>query len=257
MAEIIGGTVIQRSFVGREAANIIHVATVPLAELGIDSEEPRTIVSELLGIPRSNVLEDDNYRQIIDRLRHFPPDYFSPFWHPRTERYFQRIHDSLERKDDSNKDFLSDFLNTVSGGTAAGSFFQPWPVLLEPGFQKGLEVNPDVLALAMQCVASRAFRTRSSVEFVQQVLTYDIPLGQSPKVKADSLLELLETSKKMCVAPLALGGAQGVTQLTQGNYVAALLTTGTAGIMTLVLIGTVSVGTLIVQKVAQARAKNL
>jgi len=233
------------------------VATVPLAELGIDSEEPRTIVSEVLGIPRSTVLDDDGYRQIIDRLSQFPPDYFSPFWHPRTELYFQHIYDSLKRKDDSNRDFLSDFLNTVGGGPAAGSFFQPWPVLLEPDFRKGLDVNPDVLAIAMQCVASRAFRTRNSAQFVQEVLTYDIPLGQSPKVKADSLLELLETSKKICVAPLALGGAQAVNQLAQGNYVAALLTTGTAGVMTLVLIGTVSVGTLIVQKVAQARAKNL
>jgi hypothetical protein len=109
----------------------------------------------------------------------------------------------------------------------------------------------------MQCISSRALRSYESESFIQEVLGYDIPLGQSPKVKADSLLELLETSRKFCVAPLALGGAQAVTQLTQGSYVAALLTTGTAGVMTLVLIGTVSVGALIVQKVAQARARNL
>lgn len=42
MGEVIGGTVIQRSFVGRETANIIHIATVPVSELGIISEEAGT-----------------------------------------------------------------------------------------------------------------------------------------------------------------------------------------------------------------------
>ena len=88
MGEIIGGTVIQRSFVGREAANIIHIATVPASELGISSEEPEHILAEVLGIPVSNVLDGEDYRRVIDRLRDFPPDYFFPYWgHPRFHRY--------------------------------------------------------------------------------------------------------------------------------------------------------------------------
>lgn len=53
------------------------------------------------------------------------------------------------------------------------------------------------------------------------------------------------------MAPLLGGGAQAITQLGQNNYVGALLTTGTASAMTLMLIGTVSVGTILVQRVAQ------
>jgi len=110
--------------------------------------------------------------------------------------------------------------------------------------------------LPLQCLAARLSLDRRSEEFIQEIYRYDIPLAQSPSVKADNLLQLLETSKKYCIAPLAVGGPQAVTQLAQGNYVAALLTTGTAGAMTLVLLGTVAVGAMIVQRVAQARAKS-
>jgi hypothetical protein len=137
MGEIIGGTVIQRSFVGRESANIIHVATVPLAELGMDTEEPRTVVSELLGIPRSNVLDQEDYGRILERLRRFPPDYFFPFWHPRSDRYFQKVFNSLEgKKEEGNKELLTDFLATVSGATALANLIQPWPFHLTDGDSK-------------------------------------------------------------------------------------------------------------------------
>jgi hypothetical protein len=254
MGEIVGGTVIQRSFVGREAANIIHVATVPISELGIDSEEPEIILAEVLGIPVSNVLDDSNYRRVIELLRSFPPDYFFPYWHPRTHRYFDQLYDSLHQESES-KELFTDFLATVGNPSPLANAFQPWPFFVEPEFREKIEVSQEVLSAAMQCIASRPMRSHQSAQFIREVFSYDIPMGQSPSVKSDSLLQLLETSRKFCVAPLALGGAQAVTQLTQGNYVAALLTTGTAGVMTLVLIGTVSVGALIVQKVAQARAK--
>jgi hypothetical protein len=59
MGEIIGGGVIQRSFVGREAAYIIHIPTVPLSELGVDTEVLEEVIAEVLGIPVTNVLTDD------------------------------------------------------------------------------------------------------------------------------------------------------------------------------------------------------
>lgn len=254
MGEIIGGTVIQRSFVGREATNIIHMATVPISELGIAAEDPELILAEVLGIPASNVLDDQSYRKVIDRLRGYPPDYFFPYWgHPGFHRYVDRLHDSL-RGDDTPTELFTDFLATVGEPGSINGAFQPW--LFIPAFEarEEFELNPQALAAAMQCIASRANRSAQSVEFIHEVLSYDIPVGQSPSVHSDSLLRLLETSRKFCVAPLALGGAQAVSQLAQGSYVAALLTTGTASVMTLVLIGTISVGTLIVQRVAQSRA---
>ncbi len=255
MGEVVGGTVIQRSFIGREAANIIHIATVPVSELGISSEDPERILAEVLGIPVSNVLDDNKYRNVIRYLRGYPPDYFFPYWgHPRFHRSADRFYEAL-KSEGSPTELFTDFLATIgepSGANGLQSFgFFPYQELSQE-----IEINPQALASALQCIGSRANRSSQSEGFIQEVLGYDIPMGQSPKVESDNLLQLLETSRKFCVAPLALGGAQAVTQLVQGSYVAALLTTGTAGAMTLVLIGTVSVGALIVQRVAQSRAKN-
>lgn len=256
MGAVIGGTVIQRSFVGREAANIIHIATVPVSELGITSEEPERILAEVLGIPASNVLDDESYRNILYRMREYPPKDFFPYWeHPRFERYVERLYDLL-RSDGTSTELFTDFLATVGDPTSTGGAFQPWMFMPDAEFHDDFKVNPQAFAAAIQCISSRINRSSQSEGFIYEILSYDIPMGQSPAVKSDSLLELLETSRKFCVAPLALGGTQAVNLLAQGNYVAALLTVGTAGVMTLVLIGTVSVGALIVQRVAQTRAKN-
>ena len=256
MGEVVGGTVIQRSFVGREAANIIHIATVPVSELGIISEEPEHILAEVLGIPVSNVLDDESYRKVIHRLRGYPPDYFFPYWgHPRFHRYADRLYESL-RGEGTPTELFTDFLASVGDPSSTSGTFQPWAFMPDPELREDFEMNSQALAAAMQCIASRSNRSSQTQGFILEVLDYDIPMGQSPAVQSDSLLQLLETSRKFCIAPLALGGAQAVTQLVQGSYVAALLTTGTAGVMTLVLIGTVSVGALIVQRVAQSRAKN-
>ena len=65
MSEIVGGTVIQRSFVGREATNIIHIASVPVSELGMENREPEEIFAEILGIPYSSILTEEKYRSVL------------------------------------------------------------------------------------------------------------------------------------------------------------------------------------------------
>jgi hypothetical protein len=68
----------------------------------MDTEEPRTVVSELLGIPR-----------------------------------FQKVFNSLEgKKEEGNKQLLTDFLATVSGATALANLIQPWPFHLTDGDSK-------------------------------------------------------------------------------------------------------------------------
>jgi hypothetical protein len=257
MGEVVGGTVIQRSFIGREAANIIHIATVPVSELGISSEDPERILAEVLGIPASNVLDGDNYRNVILHLRDYQPDsdYFFPYG--RGPGFYRSVHRlfKIPQSEGSPLELFTDFLAAIGEPDGANGRQLFWFFPCQELSQE-IEVNPQALILALQCIGSRANRSSQSEEFIHEVLGYDIPMGKSPKVESDNLLQLLETSRKFCVAPLALGGAQAVTQLAQGNHVAAIFTTGTAGVMTLVLIGTVSVGALIVQRVAQSRAKN-
>lgn len=256
MNEIIGGTVIQRSFVGREATNVVHIATVPVSELGLENASLEIIVADTLGIPRHSLLDAEAYADVVELLRRYPQDYFFPYFeHPRLHRYFKRLHDLL-REDNAPAGLFNDFVSVAGDASNVSLPLMPFFSFPTTDLASQLELSPQALSAALRCIAARAGRTSQAEHFLNEIYRYDIPLGQSPKVKSDSLLQLLDTSKKVCIAPLAIGGAHAVSQLTQGSYVAALLTTGTAGVMTLVLIGTVSVGALIVQRVAQARARS-
>lgn len=120
----------------------------------------------------------------------------------------------------------------------------------------GLDVHPDVLALALQCLASRAIQSHESRNFTSEIYKYDIPLGQSASVKSNSLLTLLESSgKSFCILPLLKASESGTDQLVHGDYVGALLTTGTAGAMTLVIVGTLSTSSWLVRRATLARAR--
>ncbi|MBS3977938.1 MAG: hypothetical protein KGZ75_14640 [Syntrophomonadaceae bacterium] len=254
MGELIGGTVIQRSFVGRQVSNIIHIASVPLEELKLSEELVEDLLADILGIPSSTVLSTDQYQRIARALRDYPPDSFYPFWHPQHEKYFYRFFEKLPQEH-TQKELFSDFLSLISTSSSLSNNWFAWPFVFYPELKDRIkpEINDEALNTAFTCLNARLRRSKEIDGFITEVFTYDIPLGQSPQVKTDSLLSLLETSKKVCIAPLAMGGAQAVNLLAQGNYIAALLTTCTAGAMTLVLIGTVSVGSFLVQKVAQVR----
>lgn len=254
MSENISGTVIQRSFVGRGVANVIHIATVPGEEFGVTDTALEDVVSELLGVPRESVLGDQDYSRFARDMQQLPSDYFWPFWHHRIEREYMRMIKALSPETNA-KAFVGDFISLISSPTTLSGifpFFHASPLDDEDVSQQ-FNLHNDALHLALSCLSARLQKRRDVQVFYDEMLTYEIPLGQSPETKGESLLKLLETSKKVCIAPLALGGAQGINLLAQGHYVAALLTTGTASGMTLVLIGTVSVGSIIVQRVAQRR----
>ena len=250
MAETIGGTVIQRSFVGRGVPNVIHIATVPLDEIGSSNTDLQNLLSEILGVPSESVLSISDYSQVLRGLEMIPSDSVyreetGPFW-----RYqMSRILEASTREMD-NQRFLGDFVSLVTSSASASAltaFYRDW--------LPTLTVSDDALDVALSCISSVLNRRRTVDAFYEEMLSYDIPLGQSPQTRGDSLLTLLQTARNFCIAPLAAGGTQAITQLSQGNYVGALLTTGTASVMTLVLIGTVSVGSLIVQRVAQTRTR--
>ena len=242
MSESIDGTVIQRSFVGHRASNVVNIASAPLKELGVRGGSIEDIVSQLLGVPSQAILGHDLYRDLRGRFN-IEGILSEGSWRKEAET----IHEA-----DDNTALLADF---ISCSTASVLPALDWRELfaLRQAVGSYPELSEDAVILAFQCLVSRLTRSRHTERFLNGLYQYDIPLGQSPSVKSDSLLKLLETSKSFCIAPLALGGAQAVTQLSQGNYVSALLTTGTGSVMTLVLIGTVSVGAMIVQRVAQAR----
>jgi hypothetical protein len=113
--------------------------------------------------------------------------------------------------------------------------------------------SEEAIALALRCRFSAARVGRRSKEFLSALGTYHIPSGQSPETESDSLLKIIETSKKVCLAPLAIGGTAALSSLAQGAFATALLATGTGAAMTLILISTVSVADYLVHYMLHRR----
>jgi hypothetical protein len=76
--DLIRGTVIQRSFVGSEAVNIINIATVPITEVVTERqfEDPnflRFLTAGILGVPEKSLIDESQYANLARYLRNFPP----------------------------------------------------------------------------------------------------------------------------------------------------------------------------------------
>jgi hypothetical protein len=142
----------------------------------------------------------------------------------------------------------------LSGERTVGPYWFGLPFPSDE-FSKDLALETDETAFAtgVACLNARLQRSQRMADFTENVLQYDLPFGNSPRVSSDSLLKLLDSGKKMCLAPMAAGGMYGVAQLSQGQYVAAILCVSTGSAMTLILLGSVAVGSLLVARIAQRR----
>ena len=187
-----------------------------------------------------------NIRVSWETLSDFPPP-FPPGIHRKYERIVRARLDFRPRRA-----LFADFLALATSAPAGWAPWFSWNAQLRlqtEGF------NPEALSAALRCSSARVFSGRETDRFIEAVLEYDIPIGQSPTVRSDSLLNLLETTGKLCVAPLAAGGLGAMASMSANNYVAALLCAATGGGVTLILISTVSAATLMVSRVERARSK--
>ena len=246
MGATVAGTVSQRAFIGRQRSSIVNVASVSLKDLAIHGDDDtRGIVAQLLGVPRETVVDQNAYDYVLQQLPG-PEMLVAPHWPVSFDSEVLAGPTSPVR-------FFEDFMAILT--TPA-----PLPPTVYYGYStEGIyevtDINAEGVYISLQCAATRLFRDSDIDAFTKEILLHDIPLGQSPKIKSDSLLRLLETSRHFCIAPLVFGVKDAVSQLNSGDYVGALCTTATAGAMTLILIGTVSVGTLMVHRVAQLRSR--
>jgi hypothetical protein len=65
----IGGTVIERAFVAEDVPSIIHVATVPMSEIGFSSsptseDNLRAMVAELFALPATSIVDETQFQEI-------------------------------------------------------------------------------------------------------------------------------------------------------------------------------------------------
>lgn len=265
----IGGSVIERSFVATDIAAIVFAATAPVAEIApfTDHDEPdflRNTLAALLGVPGRTVIGEKEYtnlaRVFIQALSSSRGRVFPRFWDYTWRSRIDELESMMSELRDAEarpirpfaEHALALFASTGRPGHSSSQWFlMPPGNVIQDLFD--VDLDEDAAHCGIACVAARLYRERKVERFTDSLLRYELPLGQSPATTSDSLLKLLESGKKMCLAPLAAGGAIGVGQLGQAQYVAALLRVATGSAMTLILLGSIAVGSLLVARVAQQR----
>ncbi len=268
---IVTGSVMERAFIGGDLPAALFAASVPLNEVAAEAviggdSDVRHLVAEVLAVPSNTLLDEAQYRTLATRLtgQDWPRRWLrygpSVFWEESLSAW-ERREAEVRKEIESNERPIHLFAQhsialMVAGERGVGPYWLAVP-LPPDEFRKNLDLETDEAALAtgIACLSARLQRSQRTADFTRNVLQYDLPFGNSPRASSDSLIKLLDSGKKMCLAPVAAGGTVGITQLAQGQYVAAILSVGTGSVMTLILLGTVAVGSLLVARVAQRRGR--
>jgi len=139
--------VIQRSYVGRKTTNIVHIASVPLTELGVNSETPEDIIAEVLGIPNTKILDAERYRNIIGSLRGSDPEYPLRYYgiRGRAPRFRRQLLDIIFR-DSSIQEVFSDFITAASAPALSSSIISPFNLNLSDEALEIVHTDPEAFA---------------------------------------------------------------------------------------------------------------
>jgi len=265
---IITGSVIERTFVGKDLPIALFAASVPLDEVAAkrtlerDSAGFRSLVAEIVAVPEDGLLDESQYKAIVSSLgRGWAHQWMfarGPLWEKwsfRWERRENALFEEMESSQSPLRTFADHSIGLILSNDRGLTPY--WLGFAGPPdeFRRVVRLDTDETAFAtgVACMSARLQRSERTAEFVKAVLEYDLPFGHSPRTTSDSLMRLLDTGKKMCLAPAAAGGTLGIAQLGQGQYVAAILSVGTGAVMTLILLSSVAVGSLLVARVAQRR----
>jgi hypothetical protein len=265
----VSGSVIQRTFVGGNLPAALFAASVPIDEIGVeflDTEAGmKRLVAEVLSIPPNAVLDETEYGTVVRglagqgwrrRLR-FVPDPYWEEWALAWERRDRELFHEVESNEQPIRMFAEHSIALMLSSQRPEVPYFGFPLPAEELRRvTKLETDETAIETAIACLGARLRRSRRAADFTRTVLQYDLPFGNSPRTSSDSLLKLLESGKKMCLAPMVAAGTLGVGQLTQGQFVAAILTVGTGSVMSLILLGSVAVGSLLVARVAQSRGRD-
>ncbi len=266
----VGGSVIQRSFIPPRLTTVLYAASAPLTELcgvGRDAERTdlRRIVGDVLGIPEESIIDDREYGHLAQAvasgdLPRYPNRWVDSPWSRDIHEHWLMTMAQREMVERPAVALAVDSLYLMTNPNAqlaAG----PWglrsimgvgPTALNTPSGNSL-LYPEAAGAGLACLEASSRPDPRTQAFVRRLGDYHIPIGQSPETESESLLRLIETSKKVCLAPLAAGGTIGISYLGQGAFVTALLSTGTGAAMTIILIGTPSVGDLLVRYMMHRR----
>ena len=113
------------------------------------------------------------------------------------------------------------------------------------------------VGLGVSCMLAGADPDTRVEGLVSSLKGYEIPIGESPSVRSPTLLQLVESARHICVAPMVLGTYRAELRLASGDYIGAILTTVAGSGMSLVLVGTVAVGGLLVDYLERRRGPRM
>lgn len=256
----IYGSVIQRSLIPQNLASNLNIAIVPINEIDksyLDNQSNfRRLVGQVTGIPIDSMIDEQQYKEMTDLLtnsefwaRHTNPesrDKPHPYRHfDRPAIYFDRYKKSEEFPNQSTVLLASHALSLMVAPVKIPiQRFMRWntfPDYAKNDIMKRLDLETEAFELGLQCFSNALIPDKRVKQFVQTAYNYEIPSGQSPETESDSLLNIFENCKKVCLAPMAAGGTASIALLSQGKFVEAFLCAGTGATISLMLIGTVSV----------------
>ncbi len=277
----IHGSVIQRSLIPEGLGAVLNIATAPISELDRSCLSNNSklsferLVGQVLGIPTESIINDEQYRKLAEM--YIDGDIWEKMAMRASHRYAEELYYWYRdwrhfMKKNLYKTQEVSFIEQpagVLGWHSLSMLMSPtkhigmqWPFFIPPLPYHGprrfrqfddIDLTEEAFQLGSNCFFTAVLADERVIRFTHAAGSYDIPSGQSPSTKSDSLTKLIESSKKVCLAPLAIGGTTAISQLSQGSYVTALLSTGTGAVMTLILVGTVSVADYLVHYLLHKR----
>lgn len=278
----VHGSVIQRSIIPEGLGAVLNIATVPVAELdrtyleNDSNKNFRRLVGQVLGIPTESMVDDKQYSKLSKYLHDGrlwkemsmrARDPYTDHMFHYLYRYWRDFEEEAESEQyrlyrpDSHAEMLSTHsLALMMSPTVNTGMNWAGPFPFHPYWRKDrlkwideINITEEAFQLGLSCYFSSMSSGDRVFRFTKAAGNYDIPSGQSPATRSDNLKTIIETTKKVCLAPIAVGGTTAISQLSQCNYVSALLATGTGAAMTLILVGTVSVADYLVHYLLHKR----
>jgi hypothetical protein len=281
----LSGTVIQRTFIPEDLGIVLHIATVPVEDIYDDYEEDNSeefltqIVAEILAIPKQSILSQEQYERLMKSISNgsFRQGiWFSQKWrHPFLQEFYydgfkyieREVENLMESPSESNNPYGSRLalhsIGLMANPTVSRSneFLQPFVGF--DGFITGdgkskfdlRDVSRESLETGFVCLLSNIDPDERVTNLINEIQKYEIPSGQSPETKSESLTKLISNARAVCIAPIIAGSTTAATHLSQGGYVAALLDVATGAAATLILVSSISFAEVIARKLAEKRGR--
>ncbi|HVF67577.1 MAG TPA: hypothetical protein VM914_07935 [Pyrinomonadaceae bacterium] len=275
----VSGTVIQRTFIPENLGTVLHIATVPIEDISEDYDVDNSesfltqVVAETVGVPHESILTQTQYANLVNfisngeyrRLFRLARRglFFDEFYYHALRELEGEVKALMESAEENNPAGLRLALHSL--GLMANPTINFSNELLFPshlfsrlelsGIEREVASTRESFEAGLICLSANINPDSRVRSLITELQTYEIPSGQSPATKSESLAQLIRTSRSVCLAPIIASSTIAATHLGQGGYVAALLDVATGAGATLILVSTISFAEVIARRFAENRGR--